>query len=79
MAKKNKLWNIRIEEQLIDRLGRLGKQLGYPSGNAFAAHALDEWAETLADMMIELSDDRAASKKRIHDKVISHLRSERRK
>lgn len=79
MAKKNKLWNIRVEQQLIDRLNRLGKHLGYPSGNTFAAAVLDEWAETLSDMMVELSDDRAASKKRIHDKVISQLRSERRK
>lgn len=78
MADK-KLWNIRVEEQLIDRLGRLGERLGYPSGNTFAAHALDEWAETLAEMMAELKDARAASKKQIHDKVLSQLRSERRK
>lgn len=78
MAKK-KLWNIRIEEPLIDKLGRLGAHLGYPSGNAFVAAALHEFAETLAEMMSELSDDRAASKKRIHDKVLSQLRSERRK
>lgn len=78
MADK-KLWNIRVEQQLIDRLKRLGKGLGYKTGNAFAADALDEWAETLADMMAELDSDRAASKRRIHDKVIDQLRSERRK
>lgn len=78
MADK-KLWNIRVEQQLIDRLGRLGKRLGYPTANAFAAHALDEWAETLAEMMAELADDRAKSKDRIHDKVLGQMRSERRK
>lgn len=78
MADK-KFWGIRADEQLIDRLTKLGARLGYPSGNAFAADVLNEWAELLAEITAELKDDRAASKKRIHERVMSQLRSERRK
>ncbi len=46
MAEK-KQWNIRVEDQLIDRLNTLAPKAGYASGNEFAAEALDMWAETL--------------------------------
>lgn len=74
-----KQWKLRVEEQLIDRLARLGARLGYKTGNEFAADALNEWAELLAEITAELQNDNTASKKRIHQKVISQLRSERSK
>ncbi|HEU0174823.1 MAG TPA: hypothetical protein VFV58_11215 [Blastocatellia bacterium] len=55
MAEK-KQWNIRVEDQLIDRLNTLAPKAGYASGNEFASEALDMWAETLADLMIKLRE-----------------------
>jgi predicted DNA-binding protein len=55
MAVKKQL-NIRVEDQLIDRLNTLASKAGYASGNEFAAEALDMWAETLADLMIKLRE-----------------------
>jgi hypothetical protein len=69
MADK-KMWNIRVEDQLVDRCTRLGERLGYPSGNAFAAEALDQYAELLADLMAELRDDREATVKRQRERLL---------
>lgn len=76
---KNKLWNIRIEEQLIDRLGRLGERLGYPSGNAFVADALDQYAELLADLLAEVREDREATRKRQRERLLAAQSAARRK
>lgn len=69
MADK-KMWNIRVEDQLIDRCTRLGERLGYASGNAFAADALDQYAELLADLMAELRDDQDATIKRQRERLL---------
>jgi len=53
MAEK-KQWNIRVEDQLIDRLNRLAPKAGFTSGNEFAAEVLDVYAEILADLIVEL-------------------------
>ncbi len=47
-------YKIRIEEELIAKLSELGARCGYSSGNEFAAAALSEYAELLADLLIEL-------------------------
>lgn len=54
MAKSQ--YNVRMEEQLVDRLSKLAQRCGYQSGNEFAAEALDQYAELLADLMIEQAD-----------------------
>ena len=46
--------NIRMEDQLVDRLKRLAPKAGFSSWNEFAAGALDLYAETLCDCIIEL-------------------------
>lgn len=74
-----KQWKLRVTDELIDRLTRLGKPLGYQSGNEFAADVLDEWAELLAEITRDLHKDRAESKARIRERVLGQLRSERRK
>lgn len=53
MAEK-KQRNIRMEDQLVDRLTRLAPKAGFDSWNEFAAEALDIYAETLVDLIVEL-------------------------
>jgi len=74
MAEK-KQWNIRIEDQLIDRLNTLAPKAGYASGNEFAAEALDMWAETLADLMIKLREiERKNAVKLQREQLLAKLR-----
>lgn len=69
MADK-KFWGVRIDEELIDRLTTLGARLGYSSGNAFAAAALDRYAELLADLMTELHEDQSATLTRQRERLL---------
>ena len=46
-------YKLKIQRQLIDRLTRLGHDCGYSTGNAFAADALDQYAELLAELIKE--------------------------
>lgn len=48
-----KLW---VEPQLKDRLTRLAQKCGYSSAQQFALEALEEYAELLADLLIEVRD-----------------------
>ncbi len=74
MAEK-KQWNIRVEDQLIDRLNTLAPKAGYASGNEFAAEALDMWAETLADLMIKLREiERKNAVKLQREQLLAKLR-----
>ena len=73
MAEK-KQWNIRIEDQLIDRLNKLAPKAGYASGNEFAAEALDIWAETLADLMIKLREIERNAVKIQREQLLAKLR-----
>ena len=73
MAEKKPL-NIRVEDQLIDRLNTLAPKAGYASGNEFAAEALDTWAETLADMMIKLREIEQNAFKLQRERLLANLR-----
>jgi len=73
MAEK-KQWNIRVEEQLIDRLNTLAPKAGYASGNEFAAAALDMWAETLADLMIKIREIEGNAVKHHREHLFANLR-----
>ena len=71
---QKKQWNIRVENQLIDRLNTLAPKAGYASGDEFVAEALDIWAETLADMMIKLRDIERNSVKHQREQLLANLR-----
>jgi hypothetical protein len=73
MAEKKQL-NIRVEDQLIDRLNTLAPKAGYASGNEFAAEALDAWAETLADLMIKLREIERNAVKHQREQLLAKLR-----
>jgi quinolinate synthase len=73
MAEK-KQWNIRVEDQLIDRLNTLAPKAGYTSGNEFAAEALNMWAETLADIMIKLREIERNAVKLQREQLFAKLR-----
>jgi len=73
MAEK-KQWNIRVEDQLIDRLNRLAPKAGFSSGNEFAAEALNVFAETLADFMVELRKVEAGAVRRQREEVLAKIR-----
>lgn len=49
-------YKLRVTEQLKERLEKLGARCGYASGNEFAAEALDQYAELLADLIQERHD-----------------------
>ncbi len=53
-------YKIRVEEGLIAKLSELGARCGYSSGNEFAAVALSEYADLLADLLTELKAGRQA-------------------
>ncbi len=69
MADK-KFRGLRIEDQLVARLTRLSERLGYPSWNAFAADALDRYAELLADLIAELREDQGATLQRQRERLL---------
>jgi Arc/MetJ-type ribon-helix-helix transcriptional regulator len=73
MAEK-KQWNIRVDDQLIDRLNTLAPKAGYASGDEFVAEALDMWAETLADMMIKLREIERNAVKLQREQLLAKLR-----
>ena len=73
MAEK-KQWNIRVEDQLIDRLNKLAPKAGYASGNEFVAEALDMWAETLADLMIKFREIEQNAVKLQREQLLAKLR-----
>ena len=71
---EKKQWNIRVEDQLIDRLNTLAPKAGYASGNEFAAEALDMWAETLADLMIKFQEIERNAVKLQREQLLAKLR-----
>jgi len=71
---EKKQWNIRVEDQLIDRLNTLAPKAGYASGNEFAAEALDMWAETLADLMIKLRETERNAVEPQREQLLANLR-----
>jgi hypothetical protein len=73
MAEK-KQWNIRVEDQLIDRLNRLAPKAGFSSGNEFAAEALDVYAEMLADLIVELRKLEQDAIKTQREQMLAKLR-----
>ena len=73
MADK-KQWNIRVEDQLIDRLNRLAPKAGFSSGNEFAADALNLFAEALADFMIEIRKIERDTVDRQREQLLAKLR-----
>jgi hypothetical protein len=73
MAEK-KQWDIRVEDQLIDRLNTLAPKAGYASGSEFAAEALDTWAETLVDLMIKLREIERNAVKLQREQLLAKLR-----
>jgi quinolinate synthase len=73
MAEK-KQWNLRVEDQLIDRLDMLAPKAGYASGSEFAAEALNMWAETLADLMIKIREIERNAVKLQREQLFAKLR-----
>jgi len=73
MAEKKQL-NIRVEDQLIDRLNTLAPKAGYASGNDSAAEALYMSAETLADLMIKLREIERNAVKLQREQLFAKLR-----
>jgi len=73
---EKKQWNIRVEDQLIDRLNALAPKAGYASGNEFAAEALDTWAETLIDLMIKLREVERDAVKLQREQLLAKLRQD---
>jgi len=74
MAGEKKQWNIRVEDQLIDRLNRLAPKAGFSSGNEFAAEALNVFAETLADFMVELRKIEQGAVLRQREELLARIR-----
>jgi len=70
-------YKLRIENQLIARLHELGTKCGYSSGNEFAADALDRFAETLAEAIIEEQKEMERYHKNQRKQILDSLRSER--
>lgn len=71
-------YKIRIQRQLIGRLSRLGRRCGYSTGNEFAADALDQYAELLADLIEEQHLSQADLRRRQHEEVIRRTKEGRR-
>ena len=75
MAEK-KQYNLRITEDLIERLTKLGARCGYGSGNEFAAEVLDQYAELLADLLIEARNESKTFREQQRDRLVKHLEKE---
>ena len=83
MSKKNpestspdkEQYKIRIEKQLIERLSHLGARCGYSSGNEFAAEALQQYAELLADLIEEQHALAEQNRRRQHQEVLERTRA----
>lgn len=75
MAEK-KAWNVRADDQLIERCELLGKRFGM-TGNEFAYAVLNDFAEVCADFMTELRDIKSVAISRQRDEVLQALRAYR--
>jgi predicted DNA-binding protein len=75
MAEK-KQYNLRITEELIERLTKLGDRCGYGSGNEFAAEVLDQYAELLADLLIEQRKEAKTFREKQRDRLLKQLEEE---
>jgi len=67
-------YKLKIQRQLIDRLTRLGRDCGYASGNAFAADALDQYAELLAELIREQNAAHEALRRRQVEEVVQKVK-----
>jgi len=71
-------YKIRIARQLIDRLTRLGRDCGYSSGNEFAADALDQYAELLAELVKQQRAAQEVVRRRQLEEVVQKAKDGRR-
>jgi len=72
MAEKTQ-YNIRIEDQLKERLALCAQKSGFVSGNEFAAEALNLYAETLVDLINELRKIEKGTIKRQREQLLAKL------
>ena len=75
MAEK-KQYNLRITEELIERLTQLGARCGYGSGNEFAAEVLDQYAELLADLLIEQRKESKTFIEKQRERLVKQIEEE---
>jgi len=75
MAEK-KQYNLRITEELIERLTKLGDRCGYGSGNEFAAEALDQYAELLADLLLEQRKESKSFREKQRERLLQQIEEE---
>jgi hypothetical protein len=73
MADK-KQWNVRVEDQLIDRLNRLAPKVGYSSANELAGDMLNLFAELMADIMIEIREIERDTIQRRREELLAKIR-----
>ncbi|HKQ90326.1 MAG TPA: hypothetical protein VJZ77_06575 [Blastocatellia bacterium] len=67
--------NIRLSDQLVDRLTRLAPKAGFSTWNEFAAEALDLYGELIADLMIELRQIERNAIRLQREQLLAKLRS----
>jgi hypothetical protein len=75
MAEK-KQYNLRITEELIERLTKLGARCGYGSGNEFAAEALEQYAELLADLLIEHRKESKTFVEKQRERIVGQIKED---
>ena len=66
-------WNLRVENQLVDRLNRLAPKAGFTTGSEFAVTALDLYAEVLVDLVNELRRVEKTTIQRQREQLLAKL------
>ena len=69
-------FKLRLEEQLVERLHKLGARCGFESGNKFATAALDNYAELLAELLMEQKDGMKLLRKRQREQLLGKVSQE---
>jgi len=63
-------FKFRISRPLFDRLTRLAARAGFSSANEFAAAALDQYGELLAELIIEQRDALSLIRERQREQLL---------
>ena len=66
---------LRIENQLFDRLTELAKRCGYSTANQFAGEALDQYAELIADLLIEQVKESKNLRERQRERMLEAIKT----
>ena len=70
---------LRIEQQLFDRLSELASRCGFSSANQFAGEALDQYAELMADLIIEHAEESKNLRSKQHERLLEALKAQQEK